>query len=109
MGQPLQTRYGASFAAKGDGTHAVLAFILIDLDAAVFEVDHQTRPLFEGIGTGLAQFAGWQRSDLLDFSAEFLHDWYALFLTKCAPLFMGESVFPSFFFNALELGHDGKT
>ena len=47
-------------------THGILAEVLMNLDAAVFEIKLQPCPLVEGVLDGSCEFARWQnmRSDL---------------------------------------------
>ena len=45
------------FATERQGTHRILAEVLVDLDAAILEVNLQPRPLVEGVVAGFCQFA----------------------------------------------------
>ena len=45
------------FATEREGTHGILAEVLIDLDATILEVNLQSRPLVEGVLAGFCEFA----------------------------------------------------
>jgi hypothetical protein len=62
----LGFRYATSSCDELQATHGILAEILIDLDAAVFEIKLKPWPLVESVLAGFSQFARWQsmRSDL---------------------------------------------
>ena len=45
------------FATEREGTHGILAEILIDLEATILEVNLQACPLVEGVLAGFCEFA----------------------------------------------------
>ena len=63
-------------ATNCERAHGILAEVLIDLDAAVFEIKLQPCPLVESVLAGFSELARWQsmRSDLGDLRPEFFKE-----------------------------------
>ena len=89
-------------------THGILAEVLIDLDAAVLEVNLQPCPLVEGVLAGFGEFARWQsmRSDLGDLRLEFFKEGNASLLAHRQTLLVGGSGLASFLFHGIEFAHE---
>ncbi len=71
------------FATNCQGTHRIIAEVLIDLEATILEVKLQARPLVEGALAGFCQFARWQsmQRNLGDLRLEFFKEPNASLLT----------------------------
>src|SRR6266850_4415309 len=96
------------FATEREGTHGILAEILIDLEATILEVNLQARPLVKGVLAGFCEFARWQsmQSNLGDLRLEFFKDYNASLLTHRQTLLRAGSGRASFPFHGIELAHE---